>query len=168
MPFFVETQVGDITGKDSISGYEIIEYTEPYRDYKTIDEYEMMSDLHSNILHDGSNFSETHSICSSKSGAGASGNIERYSKTETSPQNTNMISSNMPQTASYTESPEKTKPVYRKTPVPCRRMTRISTDSDLTLLPYFERDQAGRDNKLKISGKSEICERGLSSLQLIV
>ena len=56
--------------------------------------------------------------------------------------------------------PKKTKPVYRKTPVPCRRMTRISTDSDLTLLPYFERDQAGRDNKLKISGKS--------SLQLIV
>ena len=45
---FVDAQVYNRTENNFISGYEVIEHTCPYSaDYQSIDEYDMMSDFHS-------------------------------------------------------------------------------------------------------------------------
>ena len=44
-------------------------------------------------------------------------------------------------TSSHAQSPENTKPVFRKTHLPSGKSIRSSKDSSLTLLPFYRRDK---------------------------
>ena len=64
--------------------------------------------------------------------------------------------------SSKAQSPENTKPVFRKTPLPSRRLIRNSKYSSLTLLPFYQRDK-----NLKVCKILDRLEGGIVSTNLI-
>ena len=133
---FVDLQSVDRTENDSVNGYEVIERTNPYSDYQSINEYDMMSDFHSNILHDSSNPDINHSICVDALPTAGTCNRQQPSNPE---QKSSTIERTSADVASQTVSQESAKPVYRKTPVPSRRMGGKS-GYHLTVWPYLQQD----------------------------
>ena len=139
LPFlFVDPQRVDRTENDSVNGYEVIERTNPYSDYQSINECDMMSDYHSNILHDSSNPDINHSICVDALPTAGTCNRQQPSIQK---QKSSTIERTSADVASQTVSQESAKPVYRKTPVPSRRMGGKSGDH-LTVLSYLQQDSA--------------------------
>ena len=154
---FAGAEVGATTQmlNDSRSGYEVIGNTNPYSTYQSIHEYDIMGAFHSNILHESSNSDlEIPTICNGASDSGACNfppPSNHVPQAQTS--NLNEIDNNEGETTtpSQPDSPENTKPVFRKTPLPSRRLIRNSRNS-LTLLPYSQSNQE-RDTKLKNVGQ---------------
>ena len=139
LPFlFVDPQRIDRTENDSVNGYEVIERTNPYSDYQSINEYDMISDVHSNIMHDSSNPDINHSVCVDALPTAGTCNRQQHSNPE---QKSSTIERTSTDVASQTVSQESAKPVYRKTPVPSRRMGGKSRNH-LTVLPYLQKDFA--------------------------
>ena len=144
MQFFLDDQAHSRTDNMSTSGYEVIERTNPYSDYQSLNEYDMMSDFHSNILHESLNPDINHSISDSTSETKGASKLEHQSINK-EPPSTNKKGSdlntqiNIPPTQSYL--PHNAKPVYRKTPVPSRRIGGKSGDH-LTVLSYLQQDSA--------------------------
>ena len=135
--FDVATQILN----DSTSGYEVIGNTNPYSTHQSIHEYDIMNDFHSNILHDSSNSDlDIPTICNGTSCSGAC-NFLPPSNHVPQTSNLNEIDNNKGETTtpSQPESPENTKPVFRKTPLPW--LIRNSKDSSLTLLPFYQRNK---------------------------
>ena len=101
----------------------------------------MMSDFHSNILHDSLQ-PDMHnpSIGNGRLEAVSISNYEQPSNKGSQSLNINMIGANT-QDLWLAQSPDNTKPVFRKTPLPCRRLIRNSKDSSLTLLPIYQRNK---------------------------
>ena len=140
---FADAQAdGNETKNDSMSGYEIVEQTNPYSDYQSINEYDMMSDVHSNIMHDSSNSDIIQSIYKVALKDMGTSNSEQppYAGQESS--NTERLSVIV---ASQTVSPDSTKPVYRKTPVPSRKWGQNSRNV-FSLLPNLQQDEANSPN----------------------
>ena len=137
------------TLNDSRSGYEVIGNTNPYSTHPSIHEYYIMNDFHSNILrHDSSNSDyEIPTTCNGTSDSEAC-NFLPPSNHVPQTSNLNEIDRGETTTPSQLESPENTKPVFRKTPLPSRRLISNSRNS-LTLLPYSKSNQE-TDTKLKI------------------
>ena len=111
-----DAAVGDeILGTDSVAEYEVIEKTNPYSDYETINENDMLSDFHLNMMrtNDNSNSLTNHVVHgeTSKAVTAYTGSSAQPSKPET-----NRL---------HTEPPDITKRVFRKTSLPCRRLRRI-------------------------------------------
>ena len=74
--------------------------------------------------------------------AGSAGNHEQPSNTGSPSLNISMAGVNTQESSSSkAQSPENTKPVFRKTPLPSRRLIRNSKYSSLTLLPFYQRDK---------------------------
>ena len=139
LPFlFVDPRRVDRTENGSVNGYEVIEHTYPYSDYQSINEYDMMSDFHSNILHDSSNPDINHSVCVDALPTAGTCNRQQHSNPE---QKSSTIERTSADVASQTVSQESAKPVYRKTPVPSRRMGGKS-GNHLTVWPYLQLDFA--------------------------
>ena len=145
LPFlFVDPQRVDRTENDSVNGYEVIERTNPYSDYQSINEYDMISDVHSNIMHDSphSDIIQSIYIYNVALKDSGSGNSEQ-------PPNAGQESSNIERlsviVASQTVSSDSTKPVYRKTPVPSRKWGQNSRNV-LSLLPNLQQDEANSPN----------------------
>ena len=93
---FVDAQVYNRTENNFISGYEVKEHAYPYSaEYQTIDVYDMMSDFHSNILHDSLQ-SDMHnsSIGNGRLEAGSISNYEQPSKTGSQSLYINMVGVN--------------------------------------------------------------------------
>ena len=159
---FLGDQAHSRTDNMSTSGYEVIERINPYSDYQSLNEYDMMSDFHSNILHDSSNPDINHSISDSTSETKGASKLEHQSINK-EPPSTNKKGSdsntqiNIPPTQSYL--PHNAKPVYRKTPLPCRRFGLDYRGSELALLPSFQQDQKRDKNFEMFDG----VERGMSS-----
>ena len=107
LPFlFIDPQRVNRAENDSANGYEVIERTNPYSDYQSINEYDMMSDFHSNILHDSSNSDITHSIYVDA----LSGICNRQQPSDPE-QNSSTIERTSVDEASQPVSPESAKPV---------------------------------------------------------
>ena len=156
---FAGAEVGATTQmlNDSRSGYEVIGNTNPYSTYQSIHEYDIMNDFHSNILNDSSNSNyEIPTICNGTSVSGAC-NFPPPSNhvLQAQPSNLNEIDNDKGDTTtpSQTELAENTKPVFRKTPLPSRRLISITKGSSLTLLPYSQSNPVERGTKLKISSQ---------------
>ena len=108
---FADAQAdGNETKNDSMSGYEIIEQTNPYSDYQSINEYDMISDVHSNIMHDSSHSDIIQSIYMYNVALKDMG-----TSNSEQPPNAGQESSNIERlsiiVASQTVSPDSTKPV---------------------------------------------------------
>ena len=153
----VEVGVANQTLNDSMSGYEVIGNTNPYSTYQSIHEYDIMGDFHSNILHESSNSDlEIPTICNGASDSGACNfppPSNHVPQAQTS--NLNEIDNDKGDTTtpSQTELAENTKPVFRKTPLPSRRLISNTKGSSITLLPYPQSNPVERDTKLKISSQ---------------
>ena len=135
----------EILETDSVAEYEVIEKTNPYSDYETINENDMLSDFHLNMMrtNDNSNSLTNHVVHgeTSKAVTAYSGSSAQPSKPETN--------------GLHTEPPDITKRVFRKTPLPCRRLRRI------VLQPHHE------DINLQISTNIDRSERQINPPMLI-
>ena len=132
----------EILETDSVAEYEVIEKTNPYSDYETINENDMLSDFHLNMMraNDNSNSITTHVAHNATSKA-----VRVCSFAQPSKQETNEL---------HTEPPDITKRVFRKTPLPCRRLGRI------VLQPQHE------DINLQISTNIDRSERLINPSKL--
>ena len=103
----------EILETDSVAEYEVIEKTNPYSDYETINENDMLSDFHLNMIrtNGNSNSLTNHVVHGDTSQAERAYNPAQLSKSETN--------------GLHTEPPDITKRVFRKTPLPCRKLGRI-------------------------------------------
>ena len=132
----------EILETDSVAEYEVIEKTNPYSDYETINENDMLSDFHLNMMRtsDNSNSLTNHVVHSGTSEAVRSSSSVQPSEPETN--------------GMHTEPPDITKRVFRKTPLPCRRLGRI------LLQPQHE------DINLLISTNIDCSERQINPSKL--
>ena len=104
----------EILETDSIAEYEVIEKTNPYSDYKIINENDkMLSDFHLNMMrtNDNSNSLMNHVVHDETSKV-----VRAYNSAQPPEPKTNEL---------HTKPPDITKRVFRKTPLPCRRLGRI-------------------------------------------
>ena len=165
MQFFLDDQAHSRTDIMSTSGYEVIEHTYPYSaDYQSLNEYDMMSDFHSDTLHDSSQPDmQNPAIDNGRFEAGSTGNHEQPSNTRSPSLNISMAGVNTQEfSSSNALSPEITKPVFRKTPLPSRRLIKNSKDSSFTLLPFYQRDK-----NLTVCNSLDRLEGGILSTNLI-
>ena len=127
-----------------MSGYEIIEQANPYSDYQSLNEYDMISGVHSNIMHDSSNSDIIQSIYMYNVALKDMGtsNSEQPPNAGQESSTTERLSVIV---ASQTVSPYSTKPVYRKTPVPSQKWGQNSRNV-LSLLPNLQQDEANSPN----------------------
>ena len=103
----------EIIDTDSVAEYEVIEKTNPYSDYETINETHMLSDFHLNMMrvNDDSNSLMNHVVHDETSKA-----VRAYNSAQPSEPDTDGL---------HNELPDITKRVFRKTPLPCRRLGRF-------------------------------------------
>ena len=132
----------EIMETDSVAEYEVIEKTNPYSDYETINENDMLSDFHLNMMraNDDSNSLMNHVVHDETSKA-----VRAYNSAQPSEPETNGL---------HNELPDITKRVFRKTPLPCRRLGRI------VLQPQHE------DNNLQISTNIDCSQRQINPPKL--
>ena len=132
----------EILETDSVAEYEVIEKTNPYSDYETINENDMLSDFHLNMMrtNDNSNTLTNQVVHCETSEA-----VRAYNSAQPSQPETNGL---------HTEPPDITKRVFRKTPLPCRRLGRI------VLQPQHE------DINLQISTNIDRSERLINPSKL--
>ena len=134
----------EILDTDSVAEYEVIEKTNPYSDYETINENDMLSDFHLNMMrtNDNSNSLINHVVHGDTSKA-----VTAYSGRSAQPPEPDTV-------GIHTESPDIPKQVFRKTPLPCRRLERFH------LQPQRE------DIDLQISTKIDRSERQINPPKL--
>ena len=132
----------EILGTDSVAEYEVIEKTNPYSDYETINETHMLSDFHLNMMrvNDDSNSLMNHVVHDETSKV-----VRAYNSAQLSEPETNTL---------HNELPDTTKRVFRKTPLPCRKLRRFH------LQPQHE------DIKLQISTNIDRSERQINPPKL--
>ena len=105
----------EILETDSVAEYEVIEKTNPYSDYETINENDMLSDFHLNMMrtNDNSNSLINHVVHGDTSKA-----VTAYTGRSAQPPEPDTV-------GIHTESPDIPKQVFRKTPLLCRRLGRF-------------------------------------------
>ena len=106
---------------DSISTtrYEVIQETDPYRDYQSLNEYDMLSNFYQDIS-DSTKSADTGSGCDQQSLAGDSLTVAPCSST-------------LPSKSLPMDNVDHSKPVFRKTPVPYRKFGRACSSMKLSL-----------------------------------
>ena len=132
----------EILDTDSAAEYEVIEKTNPYSDYETIDENDMLSDFRLNMMraNGDSNSLINHVVHDETSKV-----VRAYNSALPPQPETNGM---------HNELPDITKRVFRKTPLPCRRLGRI------VLQPHHE------DINLQISTNIDCSERQINPSKL--
>ena len=117
---FLEEQIKTVKA-DSISTtrYEVIQETDPYPKYQSLNEYDMLSNFYQDIS-DSTKSADTGSGCDQQSLAGDSLTVAPCSST-------------LPSKSLPMDNVDHSKPVFRKTPVPYRKFGRAGSSMKLSL-----------------------------------